>query len=374
MQFIYLTSKKYPSGTADHFFVREMANAFGRVLKKDFLFVVGNNATDFFKSVNVLNLGLKKGRGRTLYYFFWLPYFIFRQGLAAKPVVFFSNDPNLLVDLILIRTLFRFKYRICSEWHTVYGDWRDGFIVRHSDFWVATSYMLRDAIVKKAGRAVDARNALVVYGGVNTQEYGRSSVSELRERLHLPKDKVLVAYVGLFKTLGVKKSIDAMINALAYLPENVMMVFVGGKKDEIAEYRGQISDPALLDRCIFIEKQPHEMVPLYQAAVDILVIPNPDKPPFNNYCIPMKIYEYLASGKPIVYSKLALLDEALSDCGFGFAPDDSRDLAARVSSIMRGESEEVTRKKAIASEKASRYSWDERAKAIVHFLGLRDNQ
>ena len=67
----------------------------------------------------------------------------------------------------------------------------------------------------------------------------------------------------------------------------------------------------------------------YEQASDALVIPYPDKPHFRLYGFPMKVYEYMASQRPIIYSKLELVEEVLSDCGYGFTPDDPIDLAEK---------------------------------------------
>ena len=69
---------------------------------------------------------------------------------------------------------------------------------------------------------------------------------------------------------------------------------------------------------------------LYEQASDVLVIPYPDKPHFRLYGFPMKVYEYMASQRPIVYSKLELAEEVLPDCGYGFVPDDPNDLVEKI--------------------------------------------
>ena len=370
MEFIYLTSKKYPSRTADHFFVKEMANAFGNLLGDKFSLVLANDSTDFFRDIKVINMGLTMERGRTLYYFFWTLFFILRADDRASGKLFFSNDSNLLCNLVILRKIFRFRYRICSEWHMLYDDWRDAFIVKNSDFVVATSGRLMDGIVGRAGVPFAKDKFLVVYGGADLKKYSGFESRNLKKDLGLPEKKILVAYVGLFRTLGVMKSIDVMINALANLPEDVNMLFVGGKKEEAAEYLDKITDKKLINRCIFIEKQDPGRVPLYQKAADILVIPNPDKYPFNDYCIPMKIYEYLASGKPIIYSNLALLGEVLHDCGYSFIPDDPNDLAVKISEVLNGRSDSIRRKSDLCLEKAEKYSWRNRASTILDFLKI----
>ncbi len=148
------------------------------------------------------------------------------------------------------------------------------------------------------------------------------------------------------------------------------MVFVGGQRAEINEYESLITDVVIKKRCIFVERQEADMVPLYQRAIDILVLPAPNRPPFNNYLLPMKIYEYLASRKPIVYSKLEILDEVLEDCAYGFVPDNFKDLSMAIMSITNGPSRNIDEKVSICYSKAVSASWHMRAKNIIDWLKL----
>ena len=72
---------------------------------------------------------------------FWLPYFFYFFGSLilflkrlSLSAIFFSNDPYLLAHLIRLRKIFRFKYKICSDWHMLYNNWRDKYIAVNSDF------------------------------------------------------------------------------------------------------------------------------------------------------------------------------------------------------------------------------------------------
>ncbi|MCL5782254.1 MAG: hypothetical protein M1459_02760, partial [Patescibacteria group bacterium] len=55
MRFIYVTSKKYPSSTADHFFVRNMAQSFGGILGDKFTFII-NDADPNSRELDGINI------------------------------------------------------------------------------------------------------------------------------------------------------------------------------------------------------------------------------------------------------------------------------------------------------------------------------
>jgi len=191
---------------------------------------------------------------------------------------------------------------------------------------------------------------------------------ELRAELNLPKDSFLVGYVGKFKTLEMEKGIKTMIEALPLSGNETKMVFVGGEESEIKEYKMFSNRFNVLPQCIFISYQPHAKVIRYIKAMDALVIPFPNKPHYAFYASPLKLFEYMASGRPIIASSLPALREILNDKNaLFFKPDDAPDLARAIkmlkSSQMLGYH---LSQQALADVKE--YTWDNRARRILDFM------
>ena len=191
---------------------------------------------------------------------------------------------------------------------------------------------------------------------------------ELRAELNLPKDSFLVGYVGKFKTLEMEKGIKTMIEALPLSGNETKMVFVGGEESEIKEYKMFSNRFNVLPQCIFISYQPHAKVIRYIKAMDALVIPFPNKPHYAFYASPLKLFEYMASGRPIIASDLPALREILNDKNaLFFKPDDAPDLARAIkmlkSSQMLGYH---LSQQALADVKE--YTWDNRARRILDFM------
>jgi len=158
-----------------------------------------------------------------------------------------------------------------------------------------------------------------------------------------------------------------MIKSLPHLHENITMVFVGGSKQHIDEYGELAKEHSVAQRCIFVEKQSFEKVVEYELAMDVLVIPYPDKHHFRDYGFPMKVWEYLASGRPIVYSNLEIIAEVLQGRGVSFQPDDARSLAHSILSVFN----DVESAEKVAQENPSivqSYTWKARAESIIKFI------
>ena len=367
MKLIYLTSKKFPSSKVDPFYVRSMAEAFAGLLGPDFLFLVRGEVPDELKRANAEPVKLPR-RLRTLCYFLWMPFLIVSRKWSSREITFLSYDPYLLSILIFLRKIFRFKYSICSDWHQLFGDWRDKYVAANSDYLVSTSKRLKELLSSVCG--IELNKILVAYGGVNTHpfvEKSKITKAEHRKKLNLPADSFLVGYVGGFRSVGMEKGLGTMIKSLPYLGENIIMVFVGGSKRHIGEYAALAKKLRVENRCIFVEKQPFDKVVEYETAMDALAIPYPDKRHFRDYGFPMKVWEYMASGRPIIYSNLEIMREVLNGRAVSFRPDDAFDFANAVLSVYKDmEAAEEIAKRNFRDIQA--YTWKARAENMLNFI------
>lgn len=375
MKLIHLAAKRFEVMSADNLYLSHLFTNFAKILGNDYLVVVSSCNENQFAGINLVNLDLKKyGRGKILYfwlpfiyYFFWLPVFIFKNNFKSSEIVFFSSDANLLSILIFWKKIFGFKFKICSDWHMLYQNWKDSLVAEHSDYLVTTSQKLKKLLISKT--KIKEEKVLVAYGGVNLNDYQGLNQGQARIDLKLPPDKKLIGYIGLFKTMGMEKGIKTMIAALPYLSSDIMMVFVGARPGQGAEYEDYAKGLGVESKCLFVDIQPAARIPSYEKAMDILVIPYPDQPHFREYGFPMKVYEYMASRRPIIYSKLELTEEVLSDCAFLFEPDNPKDLADKINYVKDNiNTEEVKNKVELAYNKAKGFDWKYKSGGILDFL------
>ena len=346
--FIYLTSKRYPGSTADHAYIHALAQAFARQLKDKFLLVVdswGANATIPTYIIPAPH------RFRTLYHFFHFPYFVFSQRLTGEETLFFANDWNLLLIALFWKHVLFARYRVVSDWHMMLRNWKDGVVARGSSLLITTSEHLAGLISSKTG--VPLSKIRTVHGGVDLLSYVQPAAS--RAEFGFPESARLIGYVGYFKTLGQDKGIGTMLDALAHLPENDVMVFVGARASEVEEYTAYARRLGVEKRCRFILAVSSDKVAAYEKAMDVLVIPYPNEPHFRDFGFPMKTYEYLAAQKPIVYSDLDIIDEVLSGKGTPFTAGDPVALAQALSHL----------KSPAQPISMTEYSWDAKAERIL---------
>lgn len=366
MRVFNFTFNKFPAKTAEAMYARELSRGFTQNIGNTFMLIVGNVTGDELNTIPHHSIGFKRKKFRTFYYFFWLPYFIFFKAKARRGACFFSNDQFLLASLIIWKKVLRFSSLICADWHMFSGSWKDSFIARNADLHISTTEHLRNQIITELGaRAEDIQT---VHGGVSEEALLEKDTRVLREKLELPVDQTLVGYIGLFRTLGMEKGILTMIEALTCVPreKNIKMVFVGGKREEIDFYQGKAREMNVEAQCIFVEKVSSCVVMDYQSAMDILVIPYPDLPHYRKYGFPMKTYEYMASGVPIVYSNLPIIEEVLSEYGTSFIAGNAQSLADVLTLRVTGD--QIIEKAKKAKLKSRGYTWEEKAKTILKYM------
>jgi glycosyltransferase involved in cell wall biosynthesis len=249
---------------------------------------------------------------------------------------------------------FTFK-KILWESHT--GAWN--FFARH----VARRCFKLIAIsggIKKlyTARGIDAQKIIVAPDGVDLNDFiNPEPVAAARQRLGLPQDKKIALYIG---RLDGWKGIDTLLGALPFLPGDISVAIIGGEPAQVKRLK------ALHPKVHFLGYHPYAEVAGNQAAADVLVLPNTAKDGVSaDLTSPLKLFTYMASGKPIVASDLPSIREVLSDESCYLAkPDSPEDFAKRIVEAC-ADNNEAKRKAEVALELVKGYSWQARAKKII---------
>lgn len=123
--------------------------------------------------------------------------------------------------------------------------------------------------------------------------------------------RLKIGYVG---SIYPGKGIEVLVPLAAKCPEHEFLVY-GAERKELP----LILREGLTSNIKFMGKVPYKDIPKVMSTFDIALLPNQPSVLMNNgddigkYTSPMKLFEYMASGKAIVASKLAILQEVLKD-------------------------------------------------------------
>ena len=178
------------------------------------------------------------------------------------------------------------------------------------------------------------------------------------------------AVVGYSGHLYPWKGVDLLLEALTELP-GVHGIVVGGHPGErdLARLRNRAGELGLESRVRFTGMvRPREVTACLEPA-DVLVLPNPATAASERYTSPLKLFEYLAMGRPIVASDLPAFREVVRhrETALLFEAGSAQALAAAVRVVI-GDPELAGSMARRAFETARDYSWDARAERLDHLF------
>jgi len=152
---------------------------------------------------------------------------------------------------------------------------------------------------------IPKNNLTIVKSGVGT-EFIDADSNGIRKKFGW-EDKFLVLYSG---TLGWVRPLETVVEAARQLADqpDIHFVFVGDGQKKTA-LQNMVRDYGLKN-VSFTGVQPLETIPYFLKAGDVLV-ESLKEVPVARMAFPSKMFEYMASGRPIVYG--ALEGEALNE-------------------------------------------------------------
>jgi glycosyltransferase involved in cell wall biosynthesis len=162
------------------------------------------------------------------------------------------------------------------------------------------------------------------------------------------------------------KGVDVFITALARVP-GLRGLIVGGHPQEADRQRIERTAEAcgVSDRLTITGLVPPGEVRRALAPATMLVLPNTASAISERYTSPLKLFEYLAAGRPIVASDLPAFREILTDgeTAVLVRPGDVDALAGALQRVA-SDAALAARLGAAALALAPRYSWEARAARI----------
>ena len=206
----------------------------------------------------------------------------------------------------------------------------------------------------------------VLPNGVNVERFSKQQgKSELRAELDLPTNVPVIAFSG---SLHEGRGGEEMLDCAGLLP-GVEVVIIGGTPADVQRYRGLIEQKRLTNVRL-VGHVSQAVLPRYLLAADILLMPYTTRFTEHSfeYTSPMKMFEYLATGRPIVATDFPILHEILEHGrNAWFVPPDSGEALASGVKHFLDHPEDARHIGATAHADAQGYSWQARAGAVIRW-------
>lgn len=185
----------------------------------------------------------------------------------------------------------------------------------------------------------------------------------------LPKDGFVIGFVGALRTTsGFNTLIESFANVAHQIPSARLLIVGDGPARE--HLNRELGARSLTERVHFTGQVAPDAIPGLLASMDVAVAPYPPLSLF--YSSPLKVYEYMAAGLPVVASKIGQVAEIIEHerTGILFAPGDAATLT-RVLCDLRANPEKGRQLGNQARASVQQHTWDHQVMAILSLAGIR---
>ncbi len=372
---LYISYVRFPSERAHSVYVAKVCESFlnmgikCKLLLPKRLNVSKDSPTSFYnlkKHLNIVYLpsvdlfqfiSFKKVAHRIgvfTFTFFVCVYVVFNTN---KHVVILTND----AFIALVLTFFRKK----TVWEVHDYPKKNAFLYRKvlKRSWKIITNNKQKKISLTKDYNLDDKKILAQHNGISVDQFDLDiTKKEARKKLNLPLDEKIIVYTG---SLQIWKGVYVLAN-IARFKTNIQFYFVGGFGNDKLKFIKKYKN---ISNVHVVSSRPHSEIPIWQKSADILVLPNTGKDKISKYFTsPMKLFEYMASKRPIIASNLPSVVEIIDkNVSVLVDSDNENDLISAIEKILNN-SEFALKISNSAFEEVKKYSWNKRAERVIHFL------
>lgn len=254
-----------------------------------------------------LNIPILSYLSTPIFHFFT----IFQEIKYYKPdIIFGFGIFNSFIGLILAK-IFKipFYYYLIDHLHTLVpikifqpiAKLIESINIQRCDKLYAINKGLIDYSLGLGG---NVEKSIIISGGVDLDLYKPNLIIRNKKRKELgilPKDKVLMFMGWMYDFSGLKEITDYIVKNEDLL-ENYRLLIVGDGDlfNYINNKKKELKNP---QKIILTGRVPFNLITNYLQAADFCILPAYKNEIMNNI-VPIKLYEYIASGKPVIATKL----------------------------------------------------------------------
>lgn len=234
--------------------------------------------------------------------------------IPDKPDAVLSSSPSPIAFLGAQRLAKKFRARLVFEVRDIWPltlteiggyspkhpfirfmQWVEDKAYRDSDAVVSN---LKNSVEHMVGRGMAPAKFTWVSNGFSLDEVNQNASLNQTAANQIPQGKFIVGYTG---TLGVANALGTFIEAAGHLRgyTDIVFVLVGGGKEKLALQA--IAKAKNIDNVVFIDPIPKVEIQAMLSKFDACYMGLTKDPLFRFGVSPNKLFDYLYSGKPIIY-------------------------------------------------------------------------
>jgi len=323
------------------------------------------NTTYSLFRVNIDSKGILFALQRFFAYSIHIVRFIFSTNVHRfRYVIVSTRSYSILAMLVLIKRIVKKKLIVLADIHSMPTSRYTHWVHRKVDGNVCISQSLANDLQGRLNLQKDKIRA--AHSEVKIERFNSrgESKKQIRSRLTLPVEKHMICYAG--KVYYRYEEISYLLQVAEQLNDEIVIVIVGGRPDQVQLWEKERRERNI-ENVVFRSFVPPSEIPDYLKAADLLVMyysPNP----LNKYRSPGKLFEYLASGTPVIAGRAQSIEEIISDgeTGFLVEPYQPHLLARKIQQVLS----DKERRQYVGDKgrrRAKDFAWPNRAKVFLEY-------
>lgn len=282
--------------------------------------------------------------------------------LIKSPTLVYTRTPAI------VKLLLRMNIPVMWELHEIVKEevFHEKILTNNKLVgFVTISPKIADIAISKG---LPSEKIIIETSAVDLQKFLPYKSKELaRQEISLPQNVSTVVYTG---HLYDYKGIPTILEAAKLMPE-CRFLLVGGWQNDVDRIR-EICSHRQLNNVFLTGHVPQSQLAVYLYAADVLILPTSKQWRLSEVTSPLKLFDYMASQRPIVASALPNIETVVQD-GHNVLlaePDNSLSFKAAIEQLLK----ETTLSKSIAEQAfqdVQKYTWEKRAERILKFAQIR---
>ena len=370
MKITYISDSAIPSSSPNSVHVMKMCQAFALLGHEVTLY--GKNTTSCFSRVNDVHSFYAVDNGFNISIYpnqafkgsgmFYNLSFIWRI-LLLRSDLFYTRSILAAFFLLLYGRQIVFEVHEPFEGKGRLLNFMFSFIKKHKRLrkMVVISDALRKYYVNSGGMSLE--RIMVAHDGADPFVAARPVIND---------PSIKVGYIG---SLYPGKGLEILV-PLARVCSNVVFHVVGGNEEQVEKAKKEAGD---VQNLVFHGFKSQQEIPGYISSFDVLIAPYSarvivsEKKGANNLALwmsPLKLFEYMASGKPIISTALPVIKEVLQH-GYNALlcdPENLEQWKERIYQMVSDADLRARLSKRALEDFNSRYTWQKRAAYILSNL------
>ena len=337
----------------------------------------------FTKIVKVRTFGLKPSFALTMVYNFSVIFYFLKHFVSNGIDIIYSRHSMLEFIPVLCFKPFAIRYATeingldseqkrlygLAKWKILVSEYLDGICYRLADAIMAVTDEIRSFVLSTYG--VNQNRVHVVSNGANVKISRPMPLELACMKLGIDPSYTYLVFVGsLKKWHGVENAILALKSLIGNHP--TLKLLVVGDGYELQNLKMLVKNEALERQVIFAGKVRYDQVPHYINAGTLCLAPFDTQRNDLTGLSPLKIFEYMACGRPIVTTMVGGLERIINEhkCGCVVEPDNVEALVEGIDELLCNPTlcEKLGRNGRRAAEEF--YAWPKISERILSVIEL----